>query len=57
MLCSVGLWPSSLRFRKIIFPKVIYEKASDTRALDLVPLDPQKMSNFLQLLRYLINMP
>ena len=38
MLCFVGLWPPSLGLRKIIFRKVIVEKASDKRASDLAPL-------------------
>ena len=40
MLCSVSFKPPSLHFRKISFPKVIVEKASDKRASDLTPLEP-----------------
>ena len=50
MLGLVGLRPPSLRFRKIIFMKVIADKASDEHALDFALLNPWKSSHFLRLL-------
>ena len=46
MLCSVSLQPRSLRFRNKILRKVIVEKASDKRALNLVPLKCSKIIAF-----------
>ena len=42
MLCSVGLWPPSFRFRKITLPKVIIEKVLDNSAMDLATLNHRK---------------